>query len=164
MNLNSSLTRSIAIFALVVFCPGSVLRAYSSPQGKPSRSEEDINAIGHRDVGKGMNFYSLEKEKKLGEQLAKEVERSSKILDDLVVTEYINRIAQKIAQNSDARVPISIRVIDSDEPNAFTLPAGFQYINTGLILRAENEGELASVLARGVAHTAMRSSTMEAKG
>jgi predicted Zn-dependent protease len=162
MNLNSSLTRSIAIFALAVFCPENVLRACPSPQGKPSRSDEDINAIGHRDVGKGMNLYSLEKEKKLGEQLAREVERSSKILDDLVVTEYINRIAQKVAQNSDARLPISIRVIDSDEPNAFTLPGGFQYINTGLILHTEGEGELASVLARGVAHIAMRSSTMEA--
>jgi predicted Zn-dependent protease len=147
MKLNSCLTRSIAIFALSVFCSGNVPRAYPSPQGKPSRSEEDINAIGHRDVGKGMNLYSLENEKKLGEQLAKEVERSSRILDDLAVTEYINRIAQKIAQNSDARLPISVRVIDSGEPNAFTLPGGFQYINTGLILHAEGEGELASVLA-----------------
>ena len=162
MNLNSCLTRSIAIFALAVFCPGNVLRAYPSPQGKSSRSDEDINAIGHRDVGKGINLYSLEKEKKLGEQLAKEVERSSRILDDLVVNEYINRIAQKVAQNSDARVPISIRVIDSDEPHAFTLPGGFQYINMGLILHTESEAELAGVLARGIAHTAMRSSTMEA--
>ena len=160
MNLNSRLARTFVILALAVSSPGIVFGA--SPQFKPSRPDEDINAIGHRNVGKGTNLYSLENEKKLGEQLAKEVERSSKILDDLVVTEYINRIAQKVAQNSDARLPISIRVIDSDEPNAFTLPAGFQYINTGLILHTESEGELAGVLARGVAHTAMRSSTMEA--
>ena len=160
MNLNSRLARTFVILALAVSSPGIVFGA--SPQFKPSRPDEDINAIGHRNVGKGANLYSLENEKKLGEQLAKEVERSSKILDDLVVTEYINRIAQKVAQNSDARLPISIRVIDSDEPNAFTLPAGFQYINTGLILHTESEGELAGVLARGVAHTAMRSSTMEA--
>ena len=162
MNLNSSLTRSIAIFALAFSCSGDVLRACPPPQAQPSRSDEDINAIGHRNVGKGTNLYSLEREKKLGEQLAKEVARSSKILDDPVVTEYINRIGQKIAQNSDARLPITIRMIDSDEANTFTLPGGFQYINTGLILHIEGEAQLAGVLARGVAHTTMRSSTMEA--
>lgn len=114
MNLNSSLTRSIAIFALAFSCSGDVLRACPPPQTQRSRSDEDINAIGHRNVGKGPNLYSLEREKKLGEQRAKEVERSSKILDDPVVTEYINRIGQKIAQNSDARLPITIRMIDSD--------------------------------------------------
>jgi len=148
--------------ALAVSCSGTVLGAHPSPQRKPSLSDEDINAIGHRNVGKGTNLYSLEMEKKLGEQLAKEVERSSKILGDPVVTEYINRNGQKIAQNSDARLPITIRVIDSDETNAFTLPGGFQYINTELILHTESEAELAGVLARGVAHTAIRSSTMEA--
>jgi beta-barrel assembly-enhancing protease len=113
-------------------------------------------------VGKGVNLYSLDREKKLGEQLAKEVERTSKLLDDSVLTEYVNRIAQKIALHSDARQPIATRVIDSDVINAFTLPGGFQYITKELILQTESEAELASVLARGIAHTALRSSTMEA--
>lgn len=162
MNLNSCLTRSIAIFILAFSCSGSVLRACPAPQTKPPRSDEDITAIGHRNVGKGINLYSLEKEKKLGEQLAKEVERSSKILDDPVVSEYMNRIGQKIAQNSDVRQPITIRVIDSDRIDALTLPGGFQYINTGLILQTDGEAELAGVIARGIAHTAIRSFTKEA--
>jgi predicted Zn-dependent protease len=160
MNLNSHLTRTLAILALLLSSSGTALDAH--PQFKPSRPDEDISAIGHRNVGKGINLYSLEKEKQLGEQLAKELERSSKLFDDPVVIEYINRIAQKLAQNSDARIPIAVHVIDSDTINAFTLPGGFQYINTGLILQTDSEAELAGVLARGIAHTAIRSSTMEA--
>jgi predicted Zn-dependent protease len=109
-----------------------------------------------------VNLYSLDREKQLGKQLAQEVERSSRLIDDPVVTAYLDRIGQNIARHSDARIPIAIRVIDSDVINAFTLPGGFQYVNKGLILQTEGEAELAGVLARGIAHTAMRSSTMEA--
>jgi predicted Zn-dependent protease len=162
MNLNSTLKRSLVFLVVAMACGGTVVRAQTVPPFKPSRSDEDLNAIGHRNVGKGVNLFSLDHEKKLGEQLSKEVERSSRLLDDPVITEYVNRIAQKIAANSDARVPVSVRVIDSDTLNGLILPGGFQYINTGLILQTENEGELAGVLARGIAHTALRSLTKEA--
>ena len=162
MNMTSSLKRSIIFLAVAMACPGTVVQAQTVPPVKPSHSDEDLNAIGHRNLGKGVNLFSLDREKKLGEQLSKEVERSSKVLDDPVVTEYLNRIIQRIVANSDARVPVSVRVIDSDTVNGFILPGGFQYINTGLILQTENEGELAGVLARGIAHTALRSSTKEA--
>jgi predicted Zn-dependent protease len=150
------------ILALTLACAGTVVRACPVPQFKPSGTDEDLSTIGHRNVGKGVNLFSLDREKKLGEQLSKEVERSLKLLDDPVITEYLNRIAQKIAANSDARVPVSVRLIDSDTLNGFVLPGGFQYINTGLLLQTRNEGELAGVLARGIAHTALRSSTKEA--
>jgi predicted Zn-dependent protease len=146
----------LAIAALVCATPPS---AFPAPQSNPSGSIEDINAIGHRTVGKGTNFYSWDKEKELGKQLAQEVERSSKLLDDPVVIEYVNRIGQTIAQNSDARFPIVFRVIASDEVNAFTLPGGYLYINRGLILQMESEAELAGVLARGIAHMALRHAT-----
>jgi predicted Zn-dependent protease len=162
MNSNLTLKLSLVILALALVCTGTVVRSNPIPQFKPSHSDEDLNAIGHRNVGKDVNLFSLDREKKLGEQLSKEVERSSKLLDDPVITEYLNRIAQKIAANSDARVPVSVRLIDSDTLNGFILPGGFQYINTGLILQTENEGELAGVLARGIAHTALRSLTKEA--
>jgi predicted Zn-dependent protease len=164
MNLNRRPTTAILLLGITVFFPATVLRAYPTPQSKPSRSEEDLNAIGHRTVGQGVNLYSLEREKKLGEQLDKEVARSSKLLDDPTVTDYVNRLAQKIAQNSDARGPITVRVIDSDVINAFTLPGGFLYVNTGLLLHTEGEAELAGVLARGIAHTALRSATEATKG
>src|SRR5215470_4886777 len=100
----------------------------------PRNSKEDVEAIGNRKVGKGgPNFYSLEKEIALGKQLAQEVERSSKLIDDPVVTEYVNRVGQNLVRNSDARVPFTIKVIDSDEVNAFALPGGFFYVNSGLI-------------------------------
>src|SRR5216683_1941008 len=92
-------------------------------------SKDDVEAIGNRKVGKGPNFYSLEKEIALGKQLAQEVERSSKLIDDPVVTEYVNRVGQNLVRNSDARVPFTIKVIDSDEVNAFALPGGFFYVN-----------------------------------
>src|SRR6266404_5051610 len=91
----------------------------------PKNSKEDVDAIGNRSVGKGVNFYSLEKEIALGKGLAQEVERSAKLIDDQIVAEYVNRVGQNLVRNSYARVPFTIKVIDSDEVNAFALPGGF---------------------------------------
>ncbi len=118
--------------------------------------------IGSRDVGKGLNFYSLEKEIALGKQMAQEVERDAKLVTDPVVTEYVNRVGQNLVRNSDAKVPFTIKVIDSEEVNAFALPGGFFFVNTGLILKAENEAELAGVMAHEIAHVAARHGTRQA--
>jgi predicted Zn-dependent protease len=128
----------------------------------PRNSKDDVEAIGNRKVGKGPNFYSLEKEIALGKQLAQEVERSSKLVDDPVVTEYVNRVGQNLVRNSDARVPFTIKVIDSDEVNAFALPGGFFYVNSGLILRAQEESELAGVMAHEISHVTARHGTKNA--
>ena len=128
----------------------------------PKNSKEDVEAIGNRGVGKGVNFYSLEREIALGKQLAQEVERSSKLIDDPVVTEYVNRVGQNLVRNSDARVPFTIKVIDSDEVNAFALPGGFFYVNSGLVLRAQEESELAGVMAHEISHVTARHGTKNA--
>jgi predicted Zn-dependent protease len=120
------------------------------------------DAIGDRDVGKGVNFYSMEREIALGKQMAQEVERDSKIIDDPVVSEYINRLGQNLVRNSDAKVPFTIKVIDSDQVNAFALPGGFFFVNSGLILKAANEAELAGVMAHEIAHVAARHGTRQA--
>jgi predicted Zn-dependent protease len=121
-----------------------------------------VEAVGNRGVGKGINFYSIEREIGLGKQLAQEVERSSKLIDDPVVTEYVNRVGQNLVRNSDAKVPFTIKVIDSDEVNAFALPGGFFYVNSGLILRAQEESELAGVMAHEIAHVCARHGTKQA--
>jgi hypothetical protein len=128
----------------------------------PKNSKEDVEAIGNRNVGKGPNFYSLEREIALGKSLAQEVERSSKLIDDPVVTEYVNRVGQNLVRNSDAKVPFTIKVIDSDEVNAFALPGGFFYVNSGLILRAQEESELAGVMAHEISHVCARHGTKNA--
>src|SRR5580700_4975574 len=128
----------------------------------PKNSKEDVEAIGNRNVGKGVNLFSLEREIGLGKQLAQEVERSSKLIDDPVVTEYVNRVGQNLVRNSDARVPFTIKVIDSDEVNAFALPGGFFYVNSGLILRAQEESELAGVMAHEISHVTARHGTKQA--
>jgi predicted Zn-dependent protease len=128
----------------------------------PKNSKEDVDAIGNRSVGKGVNFYSLEREIALGKGLAQEVERSSKLIDDPVVVEYVNRVGQNLVRNSDARVPFTIKVIDSDVVNAFALPGGFFYVNSGLILRAQEESELASVMAHEISHVTARHGTKQA--
>jgi len=128
----------------------------------PKNSKEDVEAIGNRSVGKGINLYSLEREISLGKGLAQEVERSSKLIDDPVVTEYVNRVGQNLVRNSDARVPFTIKVIDSDEVNAFALPGGFFYVNSGLILRAQEESELAGVMAHEISHVTARHGTKNA--
>jgi predicted Zn-dependent protease len=152
----------VIVLGFAVWSSGNSALASPTPQTKRSNSDADINAIGHRQIGNDTNLYSLGKERALGRQLSQEVERSSKLLNDPVVTEYIGRVAQKVASNSDARVPITVRVIDSDVVNALTLPGGYIYINRGLLLRLNGEAEMASLLARGIAHTALRSAAREA--
>jgi predicted Zn-dependent protease len=125
-------------------------------------SKKDPSQIGNRDVGKGVNFYSIEKEIEIGRQLAQEVERQSKLVTDPVITEYVNRVAQNLGRNSDVKVPITAKVIDSREVNAFALPGGFMFVHTGLIERAATEAELAGVLAHEIAHVAARHGTRQA--
>src|SRR5262249_15706995 len=117
----------------------------------------DIDAIGNRNVGcaKGMgNWYGLEKQIAMGKQISQQVESQSKVINDPVVTEYINRLGQNLVRNSDSQVPFTIKVIDSDDINAFALPGGFFYVNSGLILAADEEAELAGVMAHEIGHVA----------
>jgi len=113
-----------------------------------------VSSVGNRDIGaRGVgNWYSTDSEIKMGKQYAMEIEKSTHFIDDPVVTEYVNRIGQNIVKNSDCKVPFTIKVIDSDEINAFALPGGFFYVNSGLILNADEEAELAGVMAHETAH------------
>ena len=123
----------------------------------PKDVMDNIDAIGNRNVGcnKGMgNWYSLEKQVGMGQQYSQQVEHSAKLISDPVVTEYVNRVGQNLVRNSDAKVPFTIKVIDTDEINAFALPGGFFYVNSGLILAADNEAELAGVMAHEIGHVA----------
>jgi predicted Zn-dependent protease len=143
------------LFAVVVVA-GLVTTATAKDKKK------DPDEIGNRDVGKGLNFYSIEKEIALGKALAQDIERQTKIVDDPVIAEYVNRVGQNLVRNSDAKVPFTIKVIDSEEVNAFALPGGFFFVNAGLILRAESESELAGVMAHEIAHVAARHGTRQA--
>jgi hypothetical protein len=125
---------------------------------KHTGGEDDVDAIGNRKVGgRGLgDWYSLESEIRMGKQYSMMVENSVKMVQDPVVNEYVNRIGQNLVRNSDAQVPFTIKVIDSDEVNAFALPGGFFYVNSGLILAADEEAELAGVMAHEISHVAAR--------
>ncbi len=128
------------------------------------RGKNDVENIGNRNIGKGGglgNWYSIEKEIRIGKQFAAQVEQTAKMVQDPVVNEYVNRIGQNLVRNSDARVPFTIKVIDSDEINAFALPGGYFYVNSGLILAADEEAELAGVMAHEIAHVAARHATRQ---
>ena len=123
----------------------------------PPSTLKNIDAIGNRNVGCNTgagNWYSLEKQVAMGQQYAQQVEHGVKLIQDPVVTEYVNRVGQNLVRNSDSKVPFTIKVIDTDEINAFALPGGFFYVNSGLILAADNEAELAGVMAHEIAHVA----------
>jgi predicted Zn-dependent protease len=136
--------------------------SFAKSESDGLKPKKDVEQIGDRDVDGSVNFYSLEKEIALGKQMADEVSRTSKIVDDPAVSEYVNRLGQNIVRNSDAKVPFTIKVIDNEEVNAFALPGGFLFVNTGLINLAENESELAGVLAHEIAHVAARHGTRQA--
>jgi predicted Zn-dependent protease len=147
-------TAFAALFSLI--SPSFVTPAFAGDKKK------DPDEIGNRDVGKGINFYSIEREIGMGKQMAQEVERQAKIVDDPIVAEYVNRIGQNLVRNSDAKVPFTIKVIDSEEINAFALPGGFFFVNTGILLSADNEAEMAGVMAHEIAHVAARHGTKQA--
>jgi len=147
-------TLLIRVLVLVVAFTASVCWAKDK--------KKDPDEIGNRDVGKGVNFYSIEKEIALGKQMAQEVERQAKLIEDPVIAEYVNRVGQNLVRNSDAKVPFTIKVLDSEEVNAFALPGGFFFVNSGLLLDADNEAELAGVMAHEIAHVAARHGTRQA--
>jgi len=124
--------------------------------------KKDPNEIGNRDVGKGVNFYSIPKEIALGKQLALEVRRQSKLVDDGIIGEYVNRIGQNIVRNSDATIPFTFEVVEGEQLNAFALPGGFIFVYTGLIEAAETEAELAGAMAHEIAHVTARHMTRQA--
>src|SRR5262249_3135523 len=128
------------------------------PKGKHDGGKTDVDAIGNRKVG-GMDWYSIETDIKIGKSYAQQIETSMKLIQDPVVTEYVNRIGQNLVRNSDAKVPFTIKVVDADDVNAMALPGGFFYVNSGLILAADDEAELAAVMAHEIAHVALRHAT-----
>lgn len=133
--------------------------AFAKNVGKPLSTDEDPNQIGKRKINAGFVSWmssSIEKEVALGRELAAEVDRQAKFIDDPVITEYVNRVGQNVVLHSDAKIPFTIKVIDGDEVNAFALPGGFFYVNKGLLLAADNEAEIAGVMAHEIAHVAAR--------
>ncbi|MGA7829549.1 MAG: M48 family metalloprotease [Terracidiphilus sp.] len=134
--------------------PDKVIEPGSEKINVKAGSIDDVSAVGNRNIGgRGAgNWYSTDSEIKMGREYAAEIEKSTKFITDPVVTEYVNRIGQNIVKNSDCKVPFSIKVIDSDEINAFALPGGFFFVNSGLILNADEEAELAGVMAHETAH------------
>ena len=130
---------------------------------KHDGSKSDVDAIGNRNIGgRGLgNWYSLEREIAMGKEYAQMIESSVKLVNDPVVNEYVNRVGQNLVRNSDAKVPFTIKVVDDDTINAFALPGGFFYVNSGLILAADEEAELAGVMAHEIAHVAARHATRQ---
>jgi beta-barrel assembly-enhancing protease len=140
----------------------TAVKTSPTPKAATLSTKDDPAQIGKRNINGGFDKVSgwfggsQEKEMQIGRQLAMEVEQQAKLVDDPVVTEYINRVGQNLVLHSDAKIPFTIKVIDSDEVNAFALPGGFFYVNRGLILAADNEAELAGVMAHEIAHVAAR--------
>jgi predicted Zn-dependent protease len=148
--------RAVCSLILSLALAASVSRA----DGK--KKKDDPGQIGNRDVGKCLNFYSLDKELALGKQLAEEVQRQAKMNEDPLISEYVNRVGQNLVRNSDAKVPFTFRVIAGDTPNAFALPGGYVFVYTGLIKIADEEDEFAGALAHEIAHVAARHMTCHA--
>jgi predicted Zn-dependent protease len=142
-----------------VLAAAAFLFTSSSPAND---KKKDPSQIGNRNVGGGINFYSIEKEIALGKQLAEEVRRQSKLLDDPTVGEYINRVGQNLVRNSDATVPFTFQVVEGDQLNAFAFPGGFVFVYTGLIEATETEAELAGAMAHEIAHVTARHITRQA--
>jgi len=147
---------ALALTAALVATP-VLAQESSKSKNKPLKTKNDPTLIGKRDINKGsLSFYSLDREVALGRQMAAEVDRSSKLVTDPIVTEYVNRVAQNLVLHSDAKVPFTIKVIDANEVNAFALPGGFLYVNRGLLEAADNEAEVAGVMAHEIAHVTAR--------
>lgn len=146
----------------VLMMSSVVMFATDDKEPSNKNKKKDPDEIGNRDVDGKVNFYSIEKEIAMGKSMAQDVERQSKVIDDPIIAEYVNRLGQNLVRNSDAKVPFTIKVVDSEEVNAFALPGGFFFVNSGLIMTAESEAELAGVMAHEIAHIAARHGTRQA--
>ena len=142
----------------------AILVAFRLPaqDPKPLEAKKDPDQIGTRDVSKGINFFSIEKEMALGKSMAQQLERKSTLVTDKLITEYVNRLGQNLGRHSDTKIPLTIKVIEGDDPNAITLPGGYIYVQTGLIRTADTEAELAGAMAHEIAHVAARHATRQA--
>lgn len=157
----------LALIFLLFSAPySSVAQTQPNKQPKKLADKDNPDMIGKRDINNNqLNFTSLEDEIKIGQQLANEIDRQAKFVTDQQITEYVNRLGQNIAINSDAKVPFTIKVIDSMDVNAFALPGGFFYVCKGLLINAESESEIACVMAHEIAHVACRHAMeQQAKG
>jgi predicted Zn-dependent protease len=142
---------------LVVALALAATAAQAQGRQRTLADNDNPELIGKRDINKHqLDFYSLDKEIALGRQLAAEVDRQSKLVTDPLITEYVNRVGQNLVLHSDAKVPFTIKVIDSNEINAFALPGGFLYVNRAVLETADNEAELAGVMAHEIGHVAAR--------
>lgn len=148
---------TLAAFLLAVGLGAPAVMAQSDTV-KPG-SESDVSAVGNRKVGHGPDMYSIQKEIALGKELSQEVEKTARLINDPVIVDYVNKVGQNLVRNSDAQVPFTIKVIDDEHINAFALPGGFFYVNTGVILHADEEAEIAGVMAHEIAHVCARHST-----
>ena len=138
----------------------SMPQAAIGSEEKTEKSDKyDVNRIGQRSIGHGVNLYSLQKERALGESMASAVDRGARFVTDPDINEYIRRLGQKVARNSDAEVPFTIKVIDSPDLRIFSLPGGFLYVDKGLIMEVDSEAELAGLMAHEIAHIAARHAT-----
>ncbi len=141
-----------------------LIATLSSSQGYADRRHSDIQNIGNRSMGSRVwgilpNWVSLEKEIAIGAQVAQQFEQTARLVEDPVITEYVDRVGQNIVRHSDAKVPFHIKVVDTDEVNAFAFPGGYFYVNKGLILAADSEAELAGVMAHEISHVTARHAT-----
>ncbi|MGH9709934.1 MAG: M48 family metallopeptidase [Candidatus Acidiferrales bacterium] len=157
----SSASLAAFLLAIAMSAPAA-LAQQQQPDKVKSGTESDVNAVGNRKVGHGWDMYSIQREIALGKQLSQEVEKTSKLVEDPVIVAYVNKVGQNLVRNSDAQVPFTIKVIDDDHINAFALPGGFFYVNTGVLLHADEEAELAGVMAHEIAHVAARHQTRNA--
>jgi Zn-dependent protease with chaperone function len=140
--------------------PSSTSQTVPAPEVKTEKSGKyDADRIGQRSIGEGMNIYSLEKERAVGQAMATAIDSNTKLVTDPDINDYVNRLGQKIVRNSDAQVPFTIKVIDSPELRTFALPGGFLYVDKGLIMEMDSEAELAGLMAHEIAHVAARHAT-----
>jgi len=147
--------RRVCVFAVGLF--------YAAlPLACAQDAKKDPDQIGARDVSKGVNFYSIEKEMAIGKQMSEAIERQAKLVGDKGISEYVARLGQNLARHSDSKIPLTIKVIEGDDPNAVTLPGGYIYVNTGLIRTSDTESELAAALAHEIGHVAARHGTRQA--
>ena len=154
---------AVTLAAFLGFGIHGPLLAQNKQKKKQKKKNADLENVGNRKINKrSLNFYSIEREIALGKRLSMQIEQQVKLVTDPEINEYVNRVGQNLVRNSDSKVPFTIKVVDSDQINAFALPGGFFYVNSGLITSADAEAELAGVMAHEIAHVTARHGTEQA--
>jgi hypothetical protein len=120
-------------------------------------------ADGRTKLKPGWNLFSPQQDIEMGREVSRQAERELQLVNDREANAYISALGRQLASRAPGeKYPYQFKIVNDTAINAFALPGGFVYVNRGAISAADNEGQIAGVIAHEIGHVALRHGTNQA--